>query len=444
MSKKSWMKNQTHIRDGKVVLYQREDGNPNWYYMFRWPSGKWRKLSSKTGDFKEAKEIAGNEFDRVRFLNKEGIEVEDKPILIRNVADKVVAILDKMKGQLGYKTIYYDYSLILDGPVKDLLGDIDIRKVKTSDFERYSEELPLWESKKKKPSKKLLEKPKPRSISTIQNHCSALNYLLKYAESKNYISVRPIVSKKDMLKRPQQPRPFFTQDEISKLILNSRDWMEDGKRRKPETNKTINKKISRQVRQLLYGFIGVVYLTGIRPGPETNPLKWNCISTQRHDNGIYFNLRIEGKGKSKRDVIAPREIKPYLEYLRDLHEDLRGMSFEDLFKLDRYVFITPNQTKPQRLGEYFKRLLIDYDMYNENEPKVLYCLRHSAMMRLLKNKNLTHLQIANYFGTSVKMVEDFYQHNAAQISPDDFGSGDAYRRMMEIGRNERLIEEIFK
>jgi len=163
---------------------------------------------------------------------------------------------------------------------------------------------------------------------------------------------------------------------------------------------------------LLNEYIRFVYYTGVRPGTETDNLKWKNIRDfkDKKDGRIYISVVVNGK-TGKRILVCDHQIRPCLECLRDRFEHLKGKPFNDLSDCDEYVFILPNGEKPKDLHGCFELLLKDCNLLKDkhDEDRTLYSLRHTyATMNLLKGVDI-HL-LSRQMGTSVAMIESHYSH----------------------------------
>ena len=68
------------LADGNVVIYLRPNSNTDfWYCRIKLPKiGKWKKLSTKTSDFSEAKNFALQKFEVFKQLTEANFPVDGK------------------------------------------------------------------------------------------------------------------------------------------------------------------------------------------------------------------------------------------------------------------------------------------------------------------------------------------------------------------------------
>ena len=415
-----------------VNLYKRPD-TPYWQYTFKKFSGSGyvRKSTGKT-DINDATNVASKEYFKMKAAFDDGVYVEKGrgKLKFSNVCQEVIKYINYLREQnpAKFKPIYDDYIWIINRyfteeklwdkskphlrRMQSCLVTMDITKITRADLLQFDEERYAF----------LDRAP---SVSTVSQHNGCLSFIFNYAILKMKIMddiQKPIISKEYTTHREQIPRACFTLREAPELCYNAQMWAMDGIRKKGYIGRTINKKSSREIRRLLYAYIGILLSTGIRTGIETQNLKWCDIKKEYSEKfqSYYHKLSVSGKGK-KRTINSFRQIGHYLEVLQRLHPDLENLTDDELFQVNRRVFVRPGKYKQPDLTSQFKKLLIDYDMlYDEHgEERVLYSLRHTALLYLLKEKKWTFEKSAIYLGTSIFVIESFYKKNEYLIEADN-------------------------
>lgn len=419
-----------------VNLYKRPD-NPHWQYTFRKFSGPgYTRRSTGTSDINKAINIASDGYYKMKSAYENGTYVEKGrgKVKFGNVCQEVIKYINELKEQKSdkYKLIYQDYIWIINRyfteekswdktkktkrnlkRMQSCLVTMDITKITRGDLLQFDVER----------NKFLGRKP---STSTVSQHNACLSFIFDYAILKMKIMdaiQKPEISKQYTTLRKQKPRAFFTLEEAYiDLLLKAQLWMINGDRKKDINIRTIKKEATREIRRLLYAYIGILISTGIRTGFETRNLKWCDIKnkySEKHQS-TYHQLSISGKSKN-RTINAFKQIDRYLGILQGLHPDLKDLPDAALFKVKRPIFALPGKDKQPDLSRQFKKLLIDNDMlYDEHgEPRVLYSLRHTALYYLLKEKHWTYEKAGNYLGNTVAVIETFYKDNRFLFDVDD-------------------------
>ncbi len=214
---------QTKLRDGEVVLYQREDSS-RWQARYKLPNGNWQRISTKRSNIAEAKNIASEAYDKARFRHSEGLVAVSKRF--RDVAKACIARLDKEISAGKGKASYKDYKQAITNYLIPFFGNKHIDNIDQDDLIRFG----AWRCEKmqKAPAK-----------STLLNHNAALNRVFQTALDEGWItkSKVPVLAAEG---KKSQRRPDFTPDEWKSLVAHFPSWI---KKAKSERNK--------QMRELL-------------------------------------------------------------------------------------------------------------------------------------------------------------------------------------------------
>ena len=122
----------------------------------------------------------------------------------------------------------------------------------------------------------MLKTPK---ASTLQNFASAWSKVIAFAVTRGYISERVPVPKMSTAGVKSQPRPAFTEEEITQLLTFMETWQHGGRQG-----------VEQEMRLLLRDYIEMLLLTGMRHGTEAMGICWQHIEW-RTDKGVRY-LRI--------------------------------------------------------------------------------------------------------------------------------------------------------
>jgi len=385
-----------HYRDGNVVLYRRGRSS-RWQARIKLPNNKWKRISTGMNDLRDAKEVAGENYDEFRFRLKMNI-----PLETRRFKDVAKLAISKMEKELdaGYgKKTYLHYIGAIKRYLIPFFGDKHIDSIDyklLSEFDDFR-------------TKKIGHRPKR---STINNHNSAMNRIFNVALENKWIYDYQVPQLVNKGVKPDI-RPHFERDEYEKLYKFMRKKDENGKR----WFDTGRKQKTRDIRELLRDYVLILANTGMRHGTETNNLKWNSIDEFKNNEGEKF-LRFYVKGKTgKRELIARHNVRKYLERIRKRFEHLKNLSFDELTKVDEYVFRLPDGSKVKDWHGAFEILLKDSGLtYNKHGKKrSLYSLRHTYATFALINHVDIHI-LARQMGTSTYMIEKHYSHVIPSLS----------------------------
>ncbi len=242
--------------------------------------------------------------------------------------------------------------------------------------------------------------------STINNHNSALKKVFSVALKNNWLSEYKIPELKNTGTKTER-RASFTKDEYEELYKFMRKWCKTGIKEK-----------TRQIRTLLRDYVLILANTGMRHGTEATRLKWNNIEQFELKGHIYFRFYVDGK-TGKRELVPSTATEKYLKRIQDRFDDLKNLTWNELFKTNEYVFRLKNGGTPKDWHGAFEILLRDANLLYDKHGKkrTLYSLRHTyATFRLMKGVDI-HV-LAKQMGTSVAMIEKHYSHLIPSLSAD--------------------------
>lgn len=251
----------------------------------------------------------------------------------------------------------------------------------TSLVDLYEDKFGEWRDKSlTRLTKKVL------SQNTRNNELQVHRQFFNYLVDKNIIRRSPQYSK---FKRVTNNKPF-PQKHYNKLLSVMRKEIEDTKNPKTKWNWTC----MRTVILLMSG-------TGCRV-TEVKNLKWTDITL---DSKKMPRVNFKGKGKS-RDITISQRVYGYLMDLKEFKKvwgkewEWNESDYEWVFsswKMKKMV----NQFDSWGRRNWYEKAGVDPKEYQ------LVCFRHKFISDALRNGSHA-LQIANYTGTSVKMIQMTY------------------------------------
>jgi integrase len=362
VEKTNWHK----LRDGRLKIFK-QTSTRNWMAQF-FAEGKYKVRSLGTENYNEAKQVALDWYDELRFNKKQsgspihGIKYKD--ILER--FDKYQKVQIK-SGELK-ESLYKDYKIKLNGALKRyfnnyLLQDIQLKTM--MDFREY------------RVSKDGVKH------STTTHDFVPLRLLLKWCHLQNIIKHLPEFPPKSKL-QVSNPRPWFSPKEWDTLKKVAKERIKKGR----------SKRI-RNDRQELYDFMIWIVNTGMRV-EETFRVR-------------YEDVEIVKKGKGKKTEFESRfPIRGKTGYRRG-----RGL-IGSVRVYERIVARNPNY-KPKDLifqanhKDGLNELLKSCDMKFDSEGRVRNSKSFRTtyiMYRLIAKKTLKEIEAQ--CGTSAPTIQKYY------------------------------------
>jgi len=125
------------IFDGKVVLFKRPR-SPLWQSRFR-IARKWVRMSTKTEDLDEAKEVARDAYIDAYHKDKNGL-----PVVSRRFKSIAEAVRDKFKHDYENKigpTVYRDYYQAIDNWLITFFGHMNVATIGPQHIKEFYEDL---------------------------------------------------------------------------------------------------------------------------------------------------------------------------------------------------------------------------------------------------------------------------------------------------------------
>lgn len=383
----------------------------------RHPIGKgYLTKSLKTADKQEALALADDWYRDIKYKLKNNIAINTRKF---TYISKLY--LEKLESNVKLGIIperrLKDYRPLLDIYINPFFAKHNIDSITQQDIEAFKNHcLVYWikgEGFKEKEhirqaNGKSIENPakKPRaelSNSSMNKICVVLRAIFKVAVQQKAINqadvpkISKLVDGQKQKSKHDSRRPAFSKAEYDKLVHHLKNWHLE-----TEDKEQIERRL------LLNDYVLILANTGIRPGTESDGLRWKDIQTVTQDGNSYIQLNIDGK-TGKRQPIAMDRTKKYLERIKKRRTDFLGHAPNK----NEHVFSLPDGTpvKNDYFRAAFKRALIAFglleDSYGKNRSP--YSLRHTyATLRLAKGVGLEEL--SKNMGTSYKMIQDHYSH----------------------------------
>lgn len=185
--------------EGKVVVYKRPKNRTRYYYAsIKLPhNGKWKKLSLKTDDLKEAQKKAKEEYDLIKLKIAHNMPIDSRSF--RAVAEAGIKRLEDLLNSGRGKVSYKDYINCLKR-FKEFFGLKSITSFGHQDL------IELDNYRNNQLGRKAAK-------STINTHNAALNWLFDFALKNGWIHQSQI-PQLDNHGRGGERRPSFSEDEI--------------------------------------------------------------------------------------------------------------------------------------------------------------------------------------------------------------------------------------
>lgn len=372
------MSQQVDRRDITEHLYvYKQDNSKRWYARFV-INGKWLSKATKETD-KDKAIIKATQIS----AQYEYAALNNIPIQSRRFKHVAKLAIERMEDELeegSGKSIYWDYILVLNKYHVPYFNNTYISSVDYKALADFSK----WRAG---------EAGKQHKSSTLLTHNAAMNRVFDEAEIRGWVtaSQRPTLTTKGGLRA--ESKGAFTKDEIKGIICNT-FWFANAR-----------KKISHQIKELLYDYIVVAIHTGMRPGTEMEHLAWQDIKKTKLEGKSYYVISVR-KGKTTnytrtRAVVGSNEVKLALDRLKQRNKPEKSTDS---------VFVLPNGKATKELSRTFSRYLREHDLDTcPDGDRTLYSLRHSYITWQLE-AGVEPAIVSSQCGTSIEMLSRFYSH----------------------------------
>ena len=393
-----------NLKPGLIIFRRGDVQHRNWYSRVKVPgTGRYKTVSLKTSDLREATDKAFDLDAEIRFKVKHQVPVFDKSFA--EVAQEYSRLLYK-KAEIGQITMHRWKTV--DGHIRlhliPYMGNMQITSVREDRWTEY----PFWRKRNnapedlKKPQHKRIKahprKPdrkeedkehQPAKNGTIVTEMMTFKAVMNYAARMQYIRESQVP--KGNLPEDNARREEFTAQEYRKLHTKAREWI-----------KLSNNEITLWYRTMTYNFMLIMANTGMR-NSEARNLRWRDIDMRKTRDGRPFVvMNVRGK-KKYRELIAASNVATYLDRVKAL-----SIATDS----DDPVFSTKKGKQSISLYDAPVADLLTFSglLYSSNgSRRSIYSFRHTyATFRLMEGIDVYFL--AKQMGTSVKMIEDHYGH----------------------------------
>ena len=383
-----------YLRDGEVVLYRR---TRSLLYQCRYKlaDGTWYRQSTRKASVEHAIVAACELYDEARFRQRLGLA--HRTHLFAQIAEEVLADL-RTQIDLGRgKSVYNTYVSCIERYFLPYFGSKRIEEISHTDITEFE----VWRNRQ------MLKTPK---ASTLQNFASAWSRVVAFAVTRGYISERVPVPKMSTAGVKSQPRPAFTEEEITQLLTYMETWQHGGRQG-----------VEQEMRMLLRDYVEMLLLTGMRHGTEAMGICWQHIEWHTDKGVRYLRIWVDGK-TGGRWLIAKHRAIDVLQRLHLRQTDVKSIAFEDLLtqRINRKLFTLGNGYQPPSLNGTFKRLMRDTGLLKDGagQNRTLYSLRHTyATLELLRNGTDIHT-LSKQMGNSAAMIERHYSKLTATMAAE--------------------------
>lgn len=369
-------KERHNIDDSLYVFLQ--DNSKKWYARFQL-FGKWYCKSTIQTDVEEAKAAARLIRMEHKIKLETGTLTQSKRF--KDVAEKAVDAMQHELDMGGGKVAYRDYINALRKyhiPFFERTYITSIDQPKLREFEQ-------WRIKK---VGRVLAK------STILNHNAGMQMVFKVAiENQWMLPIQvPVLSN---VGASGERRASLSPDEYERVCTEVAN-MERNSR----------KKITANIRRLLFYYMEFAINTGLRPGSELDQLTWGDIKIESQAHKIRFFLTVR-KGKTTkftgtREVVCNAGI---FDTIWALIREFPNRKPSDL------LFRLPDGNTTNELGPNFAKALENTGLKESTHgTRTLYSLRHTYITWELMSQRVSIDVLAKQCGTSISMIEQHYSH----------------------------------
>lgn len=436
------------LKDGAIVLRHRMDrGDPRvWQATYKLPDGGTQRKSTKVRDREEAKRIALEYHDELRWKKKLGFAYKTKKF--SDIATDYKKSLWSLV-QLGdcTKENYDEHCRIIDRYLVPYFGKKDMDGIRTAEIAKFVDwRKAFWETgpgskikhvvyeRNGQTIKRPVQKPKVPAKFVVEFVCLRLIFTEAVKQGVVNENQIPILKYKEPARkkvaRREKRRPAFSMDVWTKIKRNRIKFVKAGS---TDQNK--------ERRALMYDFIDFLTACGARPGKETNQLCWKHISETIIDGKTYVEVLIPKSKTKEREVLAMPRCRIALQniakrryaYIQWFEQD-RGN--EPLDELDDYVAAMNPEEKifcladgtfqsKSSLRPIFETMLkfVDVVFAANGKKYSLYSCRHTyATVKLRSGTNIAGL--TKNMGTSIQMLDEYYGQVQARDVAEDLGRDD--------------------
>lgn len=390
-----------HIVANEVVLYRRSRSG-RWQARLKLANKTWRRASTQEIDPVKAGKVALKLYYAAEFKREHKLPQNTRRF--DAVADAVVTALQSELDAGEGKSVYRSYIGAITHYLKPFFGKYNVDSLTPVLLNKFSR----WREQR------MERRP---VASTITNHNSALNAVMKYALEHGWVTPHQVPKLTNNGKK-SSARPAFTLQEYRSLVQQLRRWSTQGHMAK-----------TRDMRELLRDYVLILANTGIRHGTEAQSLKWRHIEWIEKDRKRYLRLTVSGK-TGTRSLIARTNTEDYLKRIQSRFPALASLSFDALLqkRVDQPVFRLSDGSSTTNLNQSFRQFMRDSGLAvgaASEKERTLYSLRHTYATFALMDGIGIH-ELARQMGTSVGMLEQHYSKITPELLAEKF-AGNSHR-----------------
>lgn len=393
------------LRGGRIILSTRADDKHGvWQCRLRVGSGnKLIRRSTKTTDLAEARVVADELYEELRFKQRHG--PTSQQATFQQVAN---TYLQKVEREVRERRLSKGRLVLVAGTLRRYLlpffAKRPINEISQTDFTDYDDwRLSYWADGYGADDRKANAALVPAQKTLVMEQ-SVLRQVFRHAVEQGYLEQLPYMAPK---RSRTNRRSAFSVEEYRRLIQAARTGAREAKHPRVQRD-----------RRLLELYVRLLVHSGLRVG-ELRALKWSDAELTAVANGrVREALRLWVNGKTgKRAVIAAA---PARRVVRQLLAFYGYGSLAQARESGRPIFERspgePIHTFEVGFKALLKRAGLQKDRYGAN--RTLYCCRHTyATFRLLYGGTDVYL-LARNMGTSVAMIEQHYGHVTTTLAAE--------------------------
>lgn len=269
---------------------------------------------------------------------------------------------------------------------------------------------------------------KPVRDVTIKRDLVPVKLLFDFALEKKYIKRQLTFPK---YKEKSETRAHFTADEWDRIVQLLPKWVDHAK---------LNCKNAVRSRIYLRYYVLLVGLSGLRPGTETQHVKWSDFATVEDNSGnnlpiVYVSDLGKNREKGKRAAIMGYAAKMNMLKLKNFRKaecSKIGKPFSD----EEYVFCHKDGQPILDFKKGFRTFLEYYGLLlskDERKVRSLYSLRHTYGTIFSGNPQIATSELADQMGTSERMINSHYNHRTFR----DYGTNIMDVKMPILDRSKK-------
>jgi hypothetical protein len=424
---------------GDVVVFENPN-SPSLYYRVKKPDGSgWKPRSAHTQDPNEALTKGEEEYGEMRLRQKVGLSSDPTAFCVvaeahtKRLRDEAATVPDDEKA--SRVRAIYDYVPVVERYFIPFFGDKPVEAISAKDMDDYKvwrksywttgpgSEDPFIEYERKGKKIKRPMKPHVPSKSKLDKEDVCLRQLFATGVAQGLIREFQIPKVKSerisrRKKHKREMKPAFSPGEFKSLMGFMDGWVKEG------TNS--------DKRVLLRDVIAFLCDSGVRPGTESDSLKWKNVAPRETPSGkaMLYEITVTGKtGEGpaavgiEGGIALARILSRRLSYLK--REGAKIPANKVSIVRDEFVIGLPDGTPIRNayLSTLFDKCLEAAGMrYNsQGKKRSIYCTRHTFARNQL-NANCNIYWLSRQMRTSVQMLERYYGDTEAFRGSDQMVS----------------------